>query len=91
MTNLSKTYVETAQDWLDKNKSDFEGEPKILLDFAKYLDSFQVLDDKMQIIAMRKSREIDGEVLFGLANALGKEKTQEIIKKVYEKHRHTKA
>ena len=98
-TKLSKTFKEVAEEWLETSKVSPElmkdGDQKIVvseivLSFAKHLDSFQTLDAKLELLAMRKSREIDGEVLLAFAKELPKEKVEEIIRGVYEKHRHTK-
>lgn len=90
---ISKTYQEVAQEYFEKQQNSFFDIPQtkeIVLAFAKYLDSFQVLTDQLQILAMQKSREIDGKVLHAMADALGKEKTEEIIREIYKEHRHTK-
>ena len=59
-------------------------------EFAKYLDSFAVLDDKMQILAYQKAREVDREVLFAVTALLPKEKVEEVVREVYAKHKHKK-
>lgn len=85
---LSKTYREVANEFgVDEFKG---GERDAINAFAQYLDSFQTLDSKLEILALYKAREIDKEVLLGLANALGKEKTEEVIKGIYAKHKHQK-
>lgn len=94
MTNeLSTTFQMAAEKFIaDKPEVFLEAEKSIeaVKNFAKHLDSFAVLDDKMQILAYQKAREIDGEVLFALAELLPKEQVEDIIRNVYAKHKHTK-
>lgn len=93
---LSTTFLMAAEKFIEENPTifiagDFDGAQKDAIKaFAKYLDGFAVLDDKMQILAYQKAREIDGEVLFALAELLPKDQVEDIIRNVYSKHKHTK-
>ncbi len=88
---LSKTYRETAQEFLEKLE-----EPQIAsikqgaIAFAKYLDSFKNLTSELEILALYKARDIDREVLFGLAALLPKEEVTKLVKEIYARHKHTK-
>lgn len=92
---LSKTYTEVAIEWFAKLSADNENLKEDsdyyqgIREFALYLDSFQTLDSKLQLLAMQKAREIDREVMFAMCEKLGKEETENIIKEVYKKHRHS--
>lgn len=89
MSNLSVTYQEVADQYLGVKYKDMDGaeaEKQEIMEFAKYLDGFAVLDDKLQILAYQKAREIDREVLFAMARELPKAKVEEIISGVYAKH-----
>lgn len=61
-----------------------------IIAFAIYLDRFSTIDDKLQMLAMTKAREIDREVLLALAAQLPGEKVRELIGGIYGKHKHTK-
>lgn len=90
-TTISSTYKEEAEKWVSKKEENVsEISFAMVTDFANYLDSFATIDDKLQILAYQKAREIDGEVLFALANEIPKEKIEQIVRSVHEKHRHTK-
>lgn len=96
MTEISQTYQAKANEWikekyqeipLDPQDPDFDQEKRdAVLEFAKYLDSFAVLDDKIQILAYQKSREIDREVMMALVEEIPKEKVEEIVRSIHNKH-----
>lgn len=86
------TYLSTAEKLFEEHKDFYkEEDKKAILSFAKYLDSFKTLSIQMQFLALQQSRKIDREVLFAMSDALGKEKTTEIINGVYSNHRHTES
>lgn len=89
---LSKTYCEVAQEWQIANGAYASNEYQIdaVIKFAKYLDSFQTLSDKLQILAIQKAREIDREVLLACVDKFGLEEMQVVIQEVYNRHKHTK-
>ncbi len=93
MSNLSVTYKESAEKFLVELQEDGNAEAhEVFIEgvraFAKYLDGFTVLDDKLQILAYQKAREIDREVMLKLAAQLPKEVVENIVREVNSKHIH---
>lgn len=98
MTQISTTFKQEADKWLDEKinlpnphivPEYKDAVSSAIKSFASHLDSFQVLDDSLQLVAIKKSQEIDREVMFALASKLPKEQVQEIIKGIHEKHKHS--
>ena len=91
---ISKTYTEMAQEFCDVRKKEAENftpeSEKVILIFAKYLDSMPYLFPHMELLAMRKAREIDREVYFAMVDALGIEKSTEIAREIHKRHKHQK-
>ncbi len=86
---LSKTYREAAEDFIMNDAPAGEQVQEGIFAFAKHLDSFSTLDDKLQMLAMHKAREIDREVLLSLAAEIPTGRVEEIVKEIYSKHKHT--
>lgn len=85
------TYLAIAQDLIkDSPKFYSKAEQKGILSFAKYLDSGNELGSGMQVLALKRAMEIDGEVLRECVVQFGKEAMADIVRGVYAKHRHTK-
>lgn len=94
---LSTTYKEQfAAFWDDYKKlpenSSMGGMPSPLVAeaFAEYLDGFNTLDMRMELLALHAAREVDREFMLLLIDACGKEKAEACARVVNEKHRHTK-
>lgn len=80
-----------AEDFIARTPAEMSDHDKdVARGFAAYLDSFQHLSSELELLALYKAREIDREAMLALANELGKDKAAEVIKTVFEKHRHTK-
>lgn len=85
------TYIALAKDLIAKDPKFYSSKDKdAILSFAKYLDSGQELGSELQMLALKKAREIDGEILRACADTFGIEPMREVIQKVYAKHRHSK-
>ena len=92
---ISKTYTEMAEEFIkDQTWRDdihwSESDENGLKAFAKWLDSMPYLFPHMELLAMRKAREIDREVYFAMVDALGIEKSTEIAREIHKRHKHQK-
>lgn len=84
------TYISLAKDLIAKDPKFYSSKDQnAILSFAKYLDSGQELGSELQMLALKKAREIDGEVLKECVEAFGIEPMREVIQKVYARHRYT--
>lgn len=87
---MSMTYQEVANAFIEsaelKNTDEIAG---VKL-FAEHLDGNNVMSHQLTLLALQQARKIDRETILALVEALGMEKSQEIVRAVVEKHRHTK-
>ena len=86
--NISKTYSEVADEFLLERVDILAQEP--VRDFAKHLDSMPNLMPHLELMVMRKAREIDREMMLLLIAEIPAEKVKEIAREVTERHKHTK-
>lgn len=92
--NISKTYTEVAKEWLKtedhvdspESGSDYD----LVISFAKHLDSMPNLMPHLELMVMRKAREIDREMMLLLIAEIPAERVKEIAREVTERHKHTK-
>lgn len=94
---ISKTYTEMAEEWCEtRGKESLTEEfhepfnTYWIIQFAKWLDSMPYLFPHMELMAMRKAREIDREVYLAMVDALGIEKSTEIAREIHRRHKHQK-
>lgn len=86
------TYIAIAKDLFAANPKFYSSKAQdAILSFAKYLDSGRELGGEMQMLALKKAREIDGEVLKACVDKFGIEPMREVIQGVYARHKHTTA
>lgn len=84
------TYLAIAQELIAENPKFYSSkDQKAILSFAKYLDSGRELGSEMQMLALRQARKIDGEVLQECVKEFGKEAMTTVVKRVYDRHKHT--
>ncbi len=93
--NISKTYSEVAQAWMDEKYPkdlcmDQNEGGSYVLEFAKHLDSMPNLMPHLELMVMRKAREIDREMMILLIAEIPAEKVKAIAMEVTERHKHTK-
>lgn len=93
--NISKTYSEVAVEWMDEkypaDKSfDQEEMKEYIMEFAKYLDSMPNLMPHLELMVMKKAREIDREMMVMMIAEIPAERVKEIAQEVVERHKHTK-
>lgn len=93
--NISKTYTEVAQAWMDEKYPkdlcmDQNEGGSYVLEFAKHLDSMPNLMPHMELMVMRKAREIDREMMVMFIAEIPAERVKEIAREVVERHKHTK-
>lgn len=93
---ISKTYTEMAEEWCEirgresvteENHEPFP--PYWVIQFGKYLDTMPYLFPHLELLAMRKSREIDKEIFDALIEALGHDKAVEVIRPIHMRHKRT--
>lgn len=85
------TYLQAAKTLLEENPKFYsKAEAKGVLSFAKYLDSGRDLNNDLKILAIMQARKIDGEVIREAADTFGLEPMQEVVKRVYARHKHAK-
>lgn len=97
---LSKTYRETGEEFIKGLEAEAmfkEGSAPPaeqfkfgVVGFAKYLDSFPTLSDQLELIALKRTSELDREFMQMLIDALGKEKATELAREFTGRHKHTK-
>lgn len=96
--SISKTYTEMAEEYISNNNNNQatskyiikDDEHHAIIDFAKFLDSMPYLFPHMELMAMKKAREIDREVYLAMVDALGIEKSTEIAREIHKRHKHRK-
>lgn len=85
------TYIEVAQNLFAENPDFYtEEQQNNILSFAKFLDSGRVLNSELQMLAIQQARKIDYEVLMACCDEFGRDNVTKVVKKVYDKHRHSK-
>ena len=92
---ISKTYSDVAIEWMDEkypaDKSfDQEEMKEYIMQFAKYLDSMPTLMPHMELLVMRKSREIDREFMHLLIAEIDPIRVKELAQQINDRHVHTK-
>ncbi len=102
-TQISKTYEQTAIDWLGALYGQLKDVPEAqylfgfedtpnettkeaVIRFAHYLDAFNTLDVRLELLALRQMSKIDREFMAEMIDELGLEKAKEIAYKVNSKH-----
>lgn len=87
-----RTFLSIARDLIDENPKYYsKPEQKGLVSFAKFLDSGRELNGDLQMLALKKAREIDGEVLKECIEEFGREAMEVVVRRVYARHKHTKS
>lgn len=85
--NIAKTYREVAVEWYEKKAALPENKgtlppPQLLYSFADWLDKFQFVDARMQLLAMTASYQVDRAVLEKLVELVPRAKFEEIVRDV---------
>lgn len=93
--NISRTYTEVAKEFCisETHRDDIhfnQTDEDAIMSFAKYLDSMPNLMPHLELMVMRKAREIDREMMLMLIAEIPAERVKEIAREVTERHKHTK-
>jgi len=89
---ISTTYLESVEKFIEiKDLNNSQINTELLIQYATYLDSFSVLDDKIKLLAYEKAREIDGEVLREMAKHIPHKKLTQIVTTIQDRFKHKKA
>lgn len=94
---ISKTYKDVAEEFIAEMKkisplgTGFNDEEKVAIKlYAGHLDSQNIMDDKLALMAMEQTRKLDREFTQMLIDALGIPKATEIAREFTNKHKHSK-
>jgi hypothetical protein len=88
--NLSKTYKEVVNEFVNNGSLKSAEEIVGAMSFAEYLDRNNVLTNELTLLALQQSRKIDREFMKLLIDAVGIEKATVLARQITENHRHTK-
>lgn len=86
-------YTQTAEKWLADNENDKATDPQYreyILNFAKHLDSFTTLSEKLQVIALQETLKVYNDFYNIIVETIPKETLQPVLDKIKEKHSHQK-
>lgn len=88
MSKLYRNFNDAVREYTDTaniHKREVRNE---LHAFAKWLDGFRVVDDKIEIAIVRKAWQVDRESLLALIDRLGVAEAQKVIAPIIARHRH---
>ena len=85
---LYRTFKDSVNQYLDENLIHKRELRDVLQGYAKWLDGFQVATKDFEILALKKAREMDREMLSALIDEVNPQKVKEIITNISNRHRH---